>query len=59
MYLATEAGELCALSLHTGALVWRTREPVGIQATPLVSAGMLYAACMDGTLRAYRSRDER
>ncbi len=59
VYLATEAGELCALSLDTGALVWRTREAVGIQATPLVSAGMVYSVGMDGTLRAYRSRDER
>ena len=58
-YLATEAGELCALSLATGALVWQTREAVGIQATPLLSAGTLYVAFMDGTLKAYRNLDER
>ena len=59
VYLATEAGELCTLALTTGAVTWRTREPVGIQATPLVSAGMLHVAFMDGTLKTYRSLDER
>ena len=59
VYLATEAGELCALSLANGAVLWQTREAVGIQATPLISAGTLYVAFMDGTLKAYRSLSER
>ena len=57
-FLASEAGELAALEVETGAVRWRRREREGVQATPLAAAGTLYVAFMNGTLRAYREGAE-
>ncbi|MBM3774266.1 MAG: hypothetical protein FJW37_03800 [Acidobacteria bacterium] len=60
VYAASQAGELLAIDLATGALRWKykTGEPVG-ESSPAVREGVVYAGDLGGALHAVSARDGR
>jgi outer membrane protein assembly factor BamB len=54
VYVTSEAGELKAVRLTDGRVLFEDRFDVGVQATPLVLDGALFVPLLDGRVRCYR-----
>lgn len=58
LFVATEGGDIYALSPEDGSGYWRTGLPDGVQCEPTATGQRVYVGCMDGRLYAIGRRGQ-
>jgi outer membrane protein assembly factor BamB len=53
LYLGTDTGDLCAVAVNTGDVVWRFCVGVPVKSSPVISGNMLFVKDYDGNLHAF------